>query len=168
MKKMGVAVAILLQFTFISVTRACDIEKPKGEAILVVDGMIGACNDPLEVRLDRVMIEALPHREIKTENPWDTGITSYEGVLLRDLMKYVKAKGTTASFVALNDYSSEIPLADIDKIDVILAYRRGGEYLSVRDKGPFFVVFPFTDVPALKTEARYGQSVWQVNHIVVK
>ena len=41
-------------------------------------------------------------------------------------------------------------------------------YLPVRDKGPFFVVFPFTDVPELATEERYAQSVWQVNQITVK
>lgn len=168
MKKIGLAIVLVLQFALMGVASACEIDAPKGDVILVVDGMIGACNDKLEVDFDRAMIEALPHREVKTENPWDQGITTYEGVLLRDLMKLVKARGTAASFVALNDYSSEIPLADMERYDVILAYRREGADLSVREKGPFFVVFPFTDVPELKTEARYSQSVWQVNRIRVK
>ena len=54
------------------------------------------------------------------------------------------------------------------KYDVILAYKRDGADLSVRDKGPYFVVFPFTDVPELANEGRFAQSVWQVNHITVK
>ena len=147
---------------------ACDLPSPKGEVILVVDGMINACNEALEVQFDRAMIDALPRTEVKTENPWDHGPNVYEGVLLRDLMKLVKADGKTASFIALNDYRADMPIADMDKYDVILAYKRNGEYLPVRDKGPFFVVFPFADVPELATEARYAQSVWQVNRITVK
>jgi len=130
--------------------------------------MINDCTDGLEAHLDRAMIEALPHKQIKTENPWDDGAVTYEGVLLRDLMKYVKAHGSTVGVEALNDYRSDIAVADLDKYDIILAYKREGVDLSVRDKGPLFVVFPFTDVPELATEARYAQSVWQVNRISVK
>lgn len=61
-----------------------------------------------------------------------------------------------------------MPLADAMSYDVILAYKRDGEYLPVRDKGPFFVVFPFSDVPDLATETRFAQSVWQVHQITVK
>lgn len=166
--KIFAAVAILLHFFLAGVANACDIEKPKGEVILTVEGMINGCNEAMSVTFDRAMIETLPRHEIKTENPWDQGMTSYEGVLLRDLMKYVMSDGRTVSFVALNDYSSEIPMADIEKYDIILAYSRNGKELSVREKGPFFVVFPFSDEPDLKTEARFAQSVWQVTRIEVK
>jgi hypothetical protein len=51
---------------------------------------------------------------------------------------------------------------------VILALKRNGEYMPVRDKGPLFVIYPFDSKPELKTQTYYGRSVWQVAKIVVK
>ena len=167
MKRVVAAAAAMFLLGF-GAAEACTLPQPAGTAQLVVDGMINECNEGLEVHLDQAMISALPHKEIKTENPWEQGDATYEGVLLRDLMKYVKAHGKVATISALNDYRADLTLADMTKYDVILAYKRDGEDLSVRDKGPYFVVFPFTDVPELATEARYAQSVWQVNRISIK
>ncbi|MEY3080266.1 MAG: hypothetical protein RJA94_251 [Pseudomonadota bacterium] len=168
MRLVVAAAAAVVQLLIVGAANACTIAQPKGEVILSIDGMINDCNEGLEVHLDQALVDALPRKQIKTENPWDNGLVVYEGVLLRDLMKFAKADGTTATVAALNDYRADIPLADMDKYDVILADKRDGVAIPVRDKGPFFVVFPFTDVPGLATEARYAQSVWQVNRITVK
>ena len=168
MRLVVAAAATVIQLLIAGTASACTIAQPKGEVILSIDGMINDCNEGLEVHLDRALVDALPRKQVKTENPWDHGPVVYEGVLLRDLMKFAKADGTTATVSALNDYRADIPLADLDKYDVILADKRDGVALPVRDKGPFFVVFPFTDFPELASEARYAQSVWQVNRITVK
>lgn len=168
MKGVVAATAIVVQLLLAGSASACGITQPKGEVVLTIDGMINECTDGLEVRLDKTMVNALPRKQIRTENPWDHGPLTYEGVLLRDLMKFVKADGKSITVTALNDYRAEIPLEDLEKYDVILADKRDGVDLPVRDKGPFFVVFPFTDVPELSTEARFAQSVWQVNRISVK
>jgi len=168
MRGVVAAAAVVIQLLVSDLAFACSLPQPKGEVILSIDGAIGDCNDGKEVHFDRAMIDALPHREIKTENPWDQGSSTYEGVLLRDLMKYVKAEGQTASFIALNDYRADLAIADMDKYDVILAFKRDGVDLPVRDKGPFFVIFPFSDVPELASESRYAQSVWQVNRVSIK
>lgn len=168
MKGVVAAGAVVVHLLMGGAAYACNIPQPKGEVVLTIDGMINECTDGLEVRLDKAAIEALPRKQITTENPWDHGPLTYEGVLLRDLVKYVKADGKAITLTALNDYRADIPLEDVEKYDVILADKRDGVDLPVRDKGPFFVVFPFTDVPELATEARYAQSVWQVNRITVK
>lgn len=168
MKKAILAVVFMLQMAVCGAVAACTIPAPKGDVILVVDGMINACNQSMEVHFDKAMLEALPQHTVKTENPWDEGQVTYEGVLLRDLMDYVKADGKVATIAALNDYRSDIPVADFGTYDIILASKRNGADLPVRDKGPLFVVFPFVDNPDLKTEARYAQSVWQVNRITLK
>jgi len=168
MKVVVAATAVVVQLLLAGSATACGIPQPKGEVVLTVDGMINDCTDGLQVRLDKDMVNALPRKQIRTENPWDHGPLTYEGVLLRDLMKFVKADGKSITVMALNDYRAEIPIEDIEKYDVILADKRDGVDLPVRDKGPFFVVFPFTDVPELSTEARFAQSVWQVNRISVK
>ena len=58
-------------------------------------------------------------------------------------MKQVEATGRRVSVVALNDYASEIPVEDFSKYKVILALKRNGEYMPVRDKGPLFIVYPY-------------------------
>lgn len=169
MKRLVAAAFLVLQVVWAGVaTAACDLPSPTGEVILKIEGQIQACNSGLEARFDLAMIEALPKREIKTQNPWEQGVVTYQGVLLRDLLDYVKANGNVMSFVALNDFRADISVEDARTIDIVLAYKRNGEYMPVREKGPLFVVFPFTDDPALAVESRFAQSVWQVARITVK
>lgn len=50
------------------------------------------------------MLEALPKATIKTEAPWEPEEAAYDGVLLRDLLDYVKATGTVINIRALNRF----------------------------------------------------------------
>lgn len=147
---------------------SCSLAPPKGPVVLSVEGQIGKCNEGIEVQFDMAMLESLPRHTVITENPWQEGTATYDGVLLRDLSDYVDANGKTLKVVALNDYSADIDVADTQSIDVILAYKRDGQYMPVREKGPLFVVFPFSDQPSLELDQRYAQSVWQVSRITVK
>jgi hypothetical protein len=83
-------------------------------------------------------------------------------------VEIVKANGTVLRIAALNDYSADIDVADTESIDVILAFKRNGKYMPVRERGPLLVVFPFSDEPDLKVQQRFIQSVWQVSRITVK
>jgi hypothetical protein len=147
---------------------ACHLPPPLGPVVLRIEGQIRECNEGLEVHFDMAMLEALPAREVRTANPWQEGAGTYRGVLLRDLLEHVKANGTLMTITALNDYSADMDVADARKIDVILAYKRDGRYMPVREKRPLFVIFPFSGQPALMVEQRLAQSVWQVSRITVK
>jgi hypothetical protein len=168
MKVLFAAAFALLQVVWVGAAAACSLPQPKGDVVLTIEGQIQDCNAGLEARFDMAMLEALPKTEVKTTNPWEEVAVTYEGVLLRDLMDYVKANGSVMSIAALNDYRSDINVADTRNINVILAYKRNGAYMPVREKGPLFVVFPFTDDPSLAIEAHFAQSVWQVARITVK
>ena len=43
-----------------------------------------------------------------------------------------------------------------------------GAYMTVRNKGPLFVIYPFDAVPALQTELYYSRAAWQVRSITIK
>lgn len=141
---------------------------PADKAILTISGKIDTTNKDDTAQFDRAMLESIGMETIETNTPWYTGAVKFEGVSLDKLMKRVGAKGERAVFVALNDYSSEIPMEDFAKYNVILALKRNGEYMPVRDKGPLFVIYPFDSKPELKNQTFYGRSVWQVAKIVVK
>lgn len=167
MKPLIVPALLMLQLAISGAASACHLEKPKAAVILVVEGQITRCNSGLEAQFDLAMLKALPKTVVKTQNPWEPGVATYEGVLLRDLLDFVDANGNDLSITALNDYRADLKLADTQSVDVILAYRRNGEYMPVRERGPLFVVFPFSETPALASEERYAQSVWQVSRIAV-
>ena len=57
--------------------------------------------------------------------------------------------------------------ADFARHDVILALKRDGQYMSVRDKGPLFIVYPFDSDPALRHQRYYSRSAWQLARLVV-
>ena len=169
MKTLLMTALMLFQFAWAGAAYAvCSLPQPAGPIILTVEGQVQKCNSGLEVRFDMAMLEALPKTEVKTQNPWEQGVVTYEGVLFRDLLDYVDANGTVMSITALNDFRASLDIADTRTIDIVLAYKRNGEYMPVREKGPLFVVFPFTDNPALSVEFRFAQSVWQVTRITVK
>lgn len=143
---------------------AAEESKPAPKVILTVSGNI----EKSDVTFDRPALEALGMVAIETSTPWYKGPVKFEGVPLDTLMKAVGAKGERVVAVALNDYSSEIPIEDFAKYKAILALKRDGEYMPVRDKGPLFVVYPYDDNPELKSQKFYSRSVWQVAKLIVK
>ncbi len=84
------------------------------------------------------------------------------------LMAEVGATGSSLVAYALNDYSTEIPMEDFTRYPVMLALKRNGEYMPVRDKGPLFIVYPYDSSPELKHQKYYSRSAWQVAKMVVK
>jgi hypothetical protein len=136
-----------------------------GKPILTVTGKVGPAGG---VAFDREALEKLGLVSVETTTPWHTGKVKFEGVPLKILMKHVAASGSTLQALALNDYSTEIPIEDFEKYNVILALKRDGEYMPVRDKGPLFVVYPYDSDPELKSQKFYSRSAWQVKSLIVK
>ena len=105
---------------------------------------------------------------IETATPWNEGLVKFEGVPLTQLLKAANADGDTATVIALNDYSVDVPTADFSEFGTILAVKRNGEYMPVDDQGPFFVIYPFDSNPILQAQPYYGRAVWQVKEISVE
>lgn len=146
---------------------AVEIAMPTGAEILEVNGSITSLNADGKAIFDLEMLDALPQRVTKATTPWYTGEHEFSGVIISDLLEYLGAEGENVTFTALNDYSSEIPMEEIKDLPVILATRVDGEELSVRDKGPLFVIYPFDLDSTLYNEVIFGRSVWQVASVTV-
>lgn len=141
---------------------------PTERPILTISGKIAVTNKDGTAQFDRPMLEALGMTTVETTTPWYEGKVKFEGVSLDKLMKQLGATGQRVAVVALNDYTTEIPMEDFRKYNVILALKRDGEYMPVRDKGPLFIIYPFDSNPELKTQTYYVRSAWQVARIDVK
>ena len=71
----------------------------------------------------------------------------------------------TVRVSALNDYSVMVPANVLRSDGAILAYHLNDAEMSVREKGPFWVVFPYDKDVRFQTDAYWAYSVWQVKAI---
>jgi len=144
------------------------VPAPADKAILTVSGKVSNTNREGAIDFDRAMLEGIGLTAFVTTTPWYNGEMKFEGVLMSRLMSFVGAKGDKVTALALNDYSTDIPMEDLTAYKVILALKRNGEYMPVNDKGPLFVVYPYDSDPALKHQRYYSRSAWQVRRMIVK
>ncbi|WP_442039982.1 molybdopterin-dependent oxidoreductase [Microvirga sp. 2MCAF35] len=166
--RIGLLGTLIAFLGIMGVAYAASLAVPKERPILTISGKIDVTNRDGTAQFDRAMLEDLGLVTIETTTPWYEGKVKFEGVLLDKLMKQVGAKGERVSVIALNDYATEIPIADFAKYNVILAIKRDGEYMPVRDKGPLFIVYPYDSNPELKSQTYFARSAWQVAKIEVK
>jgi len=135
------------------------------DPVLTVDGAIG--KGP-SVTFTMAQLDALAQSEIKTKTPWHDGAHVFTGPKLRLVLDTVAATGTNITAHALNDYAADLPVEDADKYGVILATRMDGELLSIRDKGPIFIIYPYDSDPILQHDVFYTRSVWQIDKLTLK
>lgn len=153
--------------TLCVIAPAWALQPPTGTAILTISGNIEVTNQAGAAAFDLAMLEALPQRSFTTNTPWDKQPTKFTGPLLRDVLAAVKAKGKTLTALALNDYKTSIPAEDAQQFDVIVAHRINDQAISVRTKGPLFIIYPFDTKPELKASKYYGRSAWQLKSLSV-
>jgi hypothetical protein len=147
--------------------RAQALQAPAGTVVLSVGGRIQRTNQGERAALDMAMLEALAQRSFTTKTPWFKEASKFTGPLLRDVLSLVGAQGTTLRMAALNDYRIDVPSDDALRFDVLLARMIDDKPISVREKGPLFVIYPFDTDAALRTPLYYSRSVWQLKSIDV-
>jgi hypothetical protein len=171
------ALVFLMPAALVPAARHADaaepLPAPRGDVLLTVSGAIGRGNAQgaggrLEARFDRAMLEQIGVSEVVTATPWHTGSVRFEGVPLKALLALVEARGTNLFAIAHNDYTATLPISDATRYNVILATKANGELLTLRDKGPLFIIYPFDSDKALQTDIVYIRSVWQLRRLDVR
>lgn len=120
---------------------------------------------PVDVTLE--ILDEMEQIEFTTSTVWTNDKVAFSGVSLKKLLMMYGVTSGKIEMVALNDYSYSIEFDTLEDDAPIVATRMNGETMSIRDKGPFWVVFPYDKDPAYRTEIRYAQSIWQLNRLKV-
>lgn len=136
--------------------------------LLEVTGKISVTSGGVAARFDREMLNALPQHRLETYTDWTEGPQVFEGPLLADVLERVGAYGATLRAIALNDYQVEIPRADAEDYPVVLALRHNGAPMSVRDKGPIWIIYPNPNPAAAIASPHNDKSVWQLRRLDVQ
>jgi len=147
---------------------AQDLAPPRGEVLLTISGAIARTNAGEAAQFDRALLETLDPVTIETTTIWTDGVQRFTGVPLVRLMQAVGATGKTLKATAINDYAIEIPKSDWVENGPIVAYLRNGKPMSVRDKGPLWVIYPYDTNPVYQGEVTYSRSIWQLDRITVE
>jgi hypothetical protein len=140
---------------------------PTSKVILTVSGKIGVFNDGSTAKFDRELLEAVGLSSFTTSTPWYDAPVTFTGVRMAALMQRLAASGETVIAAALNDYETRIPIADFTQFGTLLALKRNGEYMPIREKGPLFIVYPYDVDSELKSQKYYGRSAWQLSRLTV-
>lgn len=152
---------------FLAPALANDLPAPTGEIVLTVTGKIGATNQDGAAVFDIDMLQAMGEVTFQTSTPWTEGVQSFSGVPLKALLQSVGVTEGTLTAKAINDYAVEIPVSDAVVDGPILAYLQNGNPMSVREKGPLWVVYPYDSKDEYQAEVIYSRSIWQLISIEV-
>ena len=146
------------------------IPPPTEPVVLTVRGRLGLTHAEAGVTFDMPTLERLGLIRFATPTAWTDGLVTFEGVLLSRLLEVLTVPGdvTALTMTALNDYQVVIPAADVHTWPVIIALKRDGQYMSIRNKGPLWVVYPRHAFPELEQAKHNSKWIWQLKEIVIR
>jgi len=107
-----------------------------------------------------------PEIVVETTTPWTDGEQRFVGIALLALIGDVSSSDII-SLRAVNDYVVSMPASDVATEFPVVAYERNGNAMSVRDKGPLWLIYPFDSKPEFRTETIFSRSIWQLVDITV-
>lgn len=136
--------------------------------ILTITGNVQkrAGSDALE--FDMAALAKLPATSFSTRTPWYAQPRKFTGVLLKDLLASVGGSGSTLKAMALNDYRVELPAEDWLKHGAMLAYLLDDKPMTVREKGPLVIIYPFDERREVRTAVHYSRAVWQLRSLELR
>ncbi|WP_374520510.1 molybdopterin-dependent oxidoreductase [Hydrogenophaga sp.] len=161
-------VSLLCGVSFVHAAEPASLSEPKGKVVLTIKGNIGAKNRGNEAALDMNMLSTLPQHTFTTNTPWSKVPVKFTGPKLVDVLKLVRAKGTSIKASAINDYHITIPAEDATRFDVVVARLINDQPIPVREKGPLFVIYPFDSSADLRTSTYYERSIWQLKSLDIQ
>ena len=140
---------------------------PTGEVVLTISGAISNTNVDDTAQFDMDMLKAMDVETFETSTMWTEGVQTFTGVSLHALLEAVGADDVTIHATAINDYAVDIPPGDWKNEGPILAYERNGALMTIRNKGPLWIVYPFDSDARFRAEVIYSRSIWHLDRIIV-
>ncbi len=146
------------------------IPAPKGDVVLTMDGKISQLNAGNTLQFDMATLESLGVVQYSVNDPFAKKKIVYAGVLLSQLLKAAGAApdATTLTLRALDDYSADMKISDVNKWPILIATRADGAYMPLDQNGPLISVLPFDYFPEIDHVTYDPQWLWSLSKITVK
>lgn len=143
------------------------LSHPKESPVLTISGEIQTTNSTAGAVFDIEMLKGLTIIEVETSTIWTEGLHVFTGVSLKEIVDLVQPDAESLRATAVNDYSVDIPISDAIEGGPIIAYLMDGEEMSLREKGPLWLIYPYDQNEEYQNEVIYSRSIWQLDRIVV-
>ena len=166
--KMPTVHSIIIIFIVLLIVHSpavADLPKASSNVLLTFTGKIAQTNAEGRAEFDRDLLERLEQTRLTTRTPWTEGEREFEGVSFATLLDMIDVTGSTARATAANDYVVDIPISELRNADALLALRMDGKKLRLRDKGPLWIIFPWSQHPELDRIEVHSYAVWQLHTI---
>lgn len=99
---------------------------------------------------------------LTTITPWDDEASTFEGIYLSELITTLDIDTDQLTAVALNNYRINLDLAGAIEAGAFIAAQRDGKAMPVRQKGPFWIIFPWSDGAELSDPQLASWAIWQL------
>lgn len=119
----------------------------------------------ITVRLED--LKSLPESSFKTSTAY-TPEETFVGVSFADFAKKYAITGNTLRAYAWDDYAYSMPVAELYRYQVIIAWKRNGQMMSLSTLGPFALVYPRDQNPELNDMEVDAKTVWQLKELEIK
>ncbi len=155
--------SILLQIALATCLLFVTITAWAQRPILTIQGL----DQPVVLTLSD--LQAMPDNTVSTETIWTDKRHTFSSVRFKDLFEELKVdtSGKKITMIALNDYSIEVDVDTLVKHNAFIAYAMDGKTMRIRDKGPLWVLYPFSDQPEINIPPFQAHSIWQLKTIVL-
>ncbi|SKA75301.1 hypothetical protein SAMN02745130_01502 [Thiothrix eikelboomii] len=144
------------------------IPQPAGnlEQVLIVQTDPNSSCGTKEFVFSEQQLQALPQTSFKTKHTWANIAQEFSGPLLTDVLKQVCANARDIYLRSLDKYSVMVNFQAIAKYQPILALKVNGQALTIREKGPLWLMIN-TDEYKLPPRSLDNIFVWQLYYIRV-
>lgn len=132
--------------------------------LLLQPGTQSGCNTTTQ--LTEADLLALPQHQFTTHHSWSEQAETFSGPLLEDILKLACTHTAHISLSALNDYAIDLDFARAKSLKPIVAHTVNGKRLSIREKGPLWVMVPADDLKITPSDLD-EMLIWQLSKIII-
>jgi hypothetical protein len=131
-------------------------------------GVTISATNAVEFSIDE--LRAMGETSFSTTTPWTKGTQKFEGVTGAQIVAALEAKGAkpdaeSVLAVANNDYSIVVPYEVFAQPTTLIAFSQNGAAMPVRDKGPFWIVFPYDQDAKFLSSSYQSYSIWGLERL---
>ncbi len=137
------------------------------DALFTISG-VNSKGEKIEIGLTRELATEIGLSKIHTKVLFQGEAKhSVIGVTIGTVLKKYDLVGNNLHITALDGYAIDAPRADYDTYPAMFALEIDGKPLSVRERGPSWIIYPVSDFVELDNPVFEARSVWQLASVVV-
>lgn len=142
------------------------LRPPEGEILLRVRGVAPHLQNQRDAAaFDLEMLQDLGVSSFTTKSPWASAAQTFRGTPLVALLQRLGIHDGELVARASNDFIATIPVSDAVPDGPLIAWEVDDKRLTLRNRGPLWLIYPFDSDPRWKFERIYSSSVWQLRSL---